>query len=138
MHAEKPGVVEVTVGKARKEEMPSVIRIYLDQGGDFTNVGMHNTFVARNKDGLVVGAITIEDLRNLKPGLVNLRTIAVDPDFEGRQVGRQMLKVVLEELKKTNCHTVTVELANFKQVSKDFLFNQGFKEFDPEIMIKEI
>lgn len=135
MQAEKPARMEMTVGWLKEGERSRVYGIYLDQGGDFMNVGTHNTFVARNKDGLVVGAITIEDI---KPGFANLRTIAVDSEFQNMGVGRKMLEAVLDELKKMDYKTVTTEMPEFKQNSKEFLIRQGFRELNHEIMIKEL
>src|SRR5271157_5546205 len=106
MHAEKPARMEVTVGLLKESEKSRVYGIYLDQGGDFTNVGTHNTFVARNKDGFVVGAATIEDLKDRKPGFANIRTLVVDSEFQNMSVGRKMLEIVLDELKKSGYKTV--------------------------------
>jgi N-acetylglutamate synthase-like GNAT family acetyltransferase len=105
MYAEKPAIIEVTLSRVRKEEVPSVIRIYSDQHADFGDVGKHNTFVAHNAKGVVVGAVTIEEV---KPGLVKLRTFAVDPGSEGKRIGSQMLESVLDDLKRMGCKTAEV------------------------------
>lgn len=52
-------MIDVTVGKAKPEEMPSVVQLYKKRGVETSGVGPANTHVARTESGRVVGALSV-------------------------------------------------------------------------------
>ena len=131
MHAEKP-FIEISVGRANPSELPIVLRIYAEQEGKLNNVGCHNTWVGRNSAGLVIAAVTTEEV---KLGWISLRTDGVDPAFERQGVGSQLIIGVLEGLRKMGYRTVTVDLPTYKPSQEGFYKTLGFKRLDPESMV---
>lgn len=131
MNAEKPNFIEVTIDKAKPEELPKVIGIYRQHNGVCKDVGCHNTFVARDPSGVAVGAITIE---RIQPGWVSLRTVGVEPELEGRGIGGQMVVEVAEKLRREGNHAITVDL-NITQNQEGFYEKLGFKPLDNQSMV---
>ena len=97
MNIEKPGFVEVTIDKARPDELPKIIGIYRQHNGNCKDVGCHNTFVARDQSGVAVGAITIE---RIQPDWTSLRTVGVEPELQRRGIGAQLVVEVAERLRR--------------------------------------
>jgi len=131
MHAEKP-FIEISVGRANPSELPIVLRIYAEQEGKLNNVGCHNTWVGRNSAGLVIAAVTTEEI---KPGWISLRIGGVDPVFERHGVGSQLMTGVFEELRKMGYRSVTVDLPTYKPSQEEFYKKMGFKRLDPESVV---
>jgi predicted N-acetyltransferase YhbS len=123
MNAEKPGFIEVTIDKARPDELPKIIGIYRQHGADCKEVGCHNTFVARNLSGVAVGAITVE---RVQPGWVSLRSAGVEPELVNRGIGSQMVAEVVEKLKREGNHAITVDL-NLTQNQQGFYEKNGLR-----------
>jgi ribosomal protein S18 acetylase RimI-like enzyme len=137
MNAERHSSIEVTVGMARPEELPILIGIYREHcGGDWRDVGCHNTFVARDPKGAVAGAITIE---KVNPGWTSLRTMGVDPAFGHQGVGTQLVLGVVEKLRNEGNQSITLDLnphgAYSIEYQKRFYESLGFKELDSRSMI---
>lgn len=135
MWANKPGIVEVDVGRARDEELPAVIHIYRQHNGDCNGVGCGNTFVARNESLGVVGAVTV---KQIQPGWVSLRTMGVEPELQRRGVGSQLLGKVIEEIKREGNRTITVDLDIHINGQKEFFSNFNFKKLDSDSMVLEL
>jgi len=131
MNAEKPGFIEVTVDKARPEELPKIIGIYRYHNGSCKDVGCHNTFVARDPSGVAVGAITVE---RIQPGWMSLRTVGVEPELQRRGIGGQLVVEVAEKLRREGNHTITVDLDLTKN-EQGFYEKMGFKPLDNRSMI---
>jgi ribosomal protein S18 acetylase RimI-like enzyme len=135
--------MEITLEKATKEDMIFVIGLYMHKGEDFTRIP-GETFVAKNQKGVAVGAVTIDEIKptkqieGIKLPLVNIRTFEVDIEHFRMHIGDQMVEKTLEELRKRGFHTVTIELGHDKEIYQEFLRKHDFKEYTPEIMIKEI
>ncbi|QLJ53198.1 MAG: N-acetyltransferase [Candidatus Fermentimicrarchaeum limneticum] len=131
MHTEKPAVIDVTVGKAKPEEMPSVVQLYKKRGVETSGVGPANTHVARTESGRVVGALSVVNCG----GVPVIKNIAVDMELEGRGVGRQLFEYVIEELKKQGHHHIIIAHQNRNQ---GFYSKFGFKELNPSEMVLEL
>jgi len=132
IHAEKPAVIEVTVGKALPLEIPNVIYLYKKVGGDMTHVSPANTYVARNASSIVIGALSVFEAGDTS---AVIRTVGVDPAFEGKGVGSQLLKKVIEELKKEGFRSISIAHQNRNQ---KFYEKFGFKELNPSEMVLEL
>jgi predicted N-acetyltransferase YhbS len=131
MNAEKPGFIEVTIDKARPDELPKIIGVYRQHNGNCNDVGCQNTFVARDTSGVAVGAITID---RIQPGWVNLRTVGVEPELQGRGIGSQMILGVAEMLRREGNHAITVDVDITKN-QEGFYGNIGFKPLDSRSMV---
>jgi ribosomal protein S18 acetylase RimI-like enzyme len=137
-----PQHMEITLEKATKEDMIFVVGLYMHKGENFASIP-GETFVAKNRKGLAVGAVTIEEIKPTKPEgiklpLANIRTFEVDIEHLRMHIGDQMIKGILEELKKRGFHTVTIELGHDKDIYIEFLLKQDFREYNKEIMIRNL
>ena len=56
----------------------------------------HNRYVAARVDGTLVGYAGMARLGRTAPFEYEIHTIGVDPDFQGRGIGRAMMDVLLE------------------------------------------
>jgi ribosomal protein S18 acetylase RimI-like enzyme len=131
MNVEKPSFIEITVDRARPEELPKIIGIYRHHNGVCNDVGCHNTFVARDPSGVAVGAVTIE---RIQPGWVSLRTVGVEPELQGRGIGEQLISEVVEKLRREGAGSITVDL-NLTQNQQGFYEKLGFKPLDSRSMV---
>ncbi len=131
IHAEKPARIKVTAGKATPEEIPIVLDIYRKREADTTQVGCDNTYVARNAAGIVVGAVTFKT----NPNIATIRSVGVDPAFEGKGVGKQLLEAVIEDLKNDGYKVIYIAHQNRNQW---FYKKFGFKELNPSEMVLEL
>lgn len=125
-------IVEVSVGKATPEELPTVIRIYRLHNGDCSGVGCHNTYVARNQSLGVVGAVTVKEVQ---PGWAQLRTMGVEPELRGMGIGTQLGSSVIEDLKRQGYRSVTVDLDLTEPRQKEFFKKLGFQQLDSNSMV---
>jgi len=131
MQAEKPPI-KIAVGKATPEEIPLVLDIYRKRKADTWRVGCDNTYVARNAPGIVVGAVTFFETG---PMTANIHSVGVDPAFEGKGVGKQLFKGVIEDLKNNGYRVIVVAYQNKNQW---FYEKFGFKERNPSEMVLEL
>jgi ribosomal-protein-alanine N-acetyltransferase len=56
----------------------------------------NNHYVAARKDGRLVGYAGIARLGRVAPYEYEIHTVGVDPDFQGRGIGRQMMHRLIE------------------------------------------
>ncbi len=56
----------------------------------------HNRYVGARIDGLLVGYAGIARLGRIPPYEYEIHTIGVDPDYQGRGIGRQMMTDLLD------------------------------------------
>jgi ribosomal protein S18 acetylase RimI-like enzyme len=160
MYAQKPSReqkhMEITLEKPTKEDWMFIVGLYMHKGEDFTNIPGRpsaripgETLVAKNKEKLAVGAVTIQEVPEKQIGikldsesklpLANIRTFEVDIEHLRMHIGDQMMKKTLDELKKRGFHTVTIELGHDKVEYREFLKKHGFGETEhPDVMIKGI
>jgi len=131
MHAEKPAMMEVNVGKARLDEMPIVVQLYKKTGADTAGVHPSDTYVARTASGMVVGALSVFN----SSGVLVIKNVAVEEEFERRGVGRQLFENVIWELKKQGHRCMIVAHQNKNQ---GFYSKFGFKELNPSEMVLEL
>lgn len=127
MHAERP-VTIVKVGKASEVELPTVMHIYTQHGGNRCDVGCDNTFVARNETLGVVGAVTIQQTPT--KGVVRLRTMGVEKNLRESGIGSQLLSQVIEELRKDGVNEILITFNPQSSVYKKFFKKRGFEEVD--------
>jgi N-acetylglutamate synthase-like GNAT family acetyltransferase len=148
MKAEKPRVIDVTVGKAQPEEIDAAIGIYrqhLSQvlGSRYFEViaDCNNTYVARNKSLGVVGAVTVEKNRlhtEGKSDWVELKFVGVESDLRGSSVGRQLISQVTEEMKKEGFHRIIVKVYPAKSNLVGFFHKMGFKMEENDLVTMKL
>jgi GNAT superfamily N-acetyltransferase len=132
IHAEKPAVIEVTVGKASPLEMHDVIDLYRRIGGEIAQISPDNTYVARNASCKVVGALTVFEVGD-KTAVIKIG--GVDPAFREKGVGTQLFKRVIEELKKEGIRSISIDNQGR---DKKFYEELGVKELNPSDMRLEL
>jgi len=82
--------------------------------------------VARNPQGVIVGAATVEKLQAHRAELI---TIGVEKELQGRGIGSQLLSGVIEELRKDEFKRVDMHILMDSQYL-EFFKKRGFEEFE--------
>ncbi|NYZ75904.1 GNAT family N-acetyltransferase [Candidatus Micrarchaeota archaeon] len=130
MRKEKQKSIEVSVESASQEDMPTVIHLYNSKKhtADTCGVGPANTYIAETVNGTIAGALSVFT----RGGVPIIKNLAVDSEFEGMGVGRQLFEHVIDELKKQGYHYIIVAHKNMNQ---GFYSKFGFKELNPSEMV---
>ncbi len=129
MLKEKP--IVVTVEPAKLTDLPIVTSIYRQHKGICEGVNKDNTFVAKDGSGDIVGAITVNRnyIRFLELGAncAELRVIGVKPELQDREIGRQMVSKVIEEMKREGFSRIEVKIDPAKEDMIELFDKLGFE-----------
>lgn len=135
-----PEIIKVTIDALQEEERSEVVRIYKIHNAEDADVGVNNTWVAHAYDDdkkafKVVAAATMEKIL----GRWYFRSVGVDPQFEGRFIGEQLITWVSKKITGEG-DRVAVELsvnnAAQERFYKDIGFEKGLESNEKRVVME--
>lgn len=137
-------VLQVTVREATVEDLPAVLELYASALGDahvhsredaeviFDRMRAYPDFrlhVAETA-GRVVGTYTLLVVQNLSHGGARsavVESVAVDPLWQGRGVGRAMMEQALEHCRRRGCYKLALSSNAVREDAHRFYESLGFE-----------
>lgn len=84
-----------------------------------------DVFVAVEENGTIIGTIGWEKV-NQEEG--HIRGMAVDPDWQGKEIADALLQVVEKEALSENCSFLSLDTTEILQRAQNFYRKHGFKK----------
>lgn len=135
----------VTIRKATKEDLPSILNLYSVFEKDKENVLSlkkaekifatieeypHYFFYVAVYDNIIIGTFSLLIIDNLvhhgTPSAV-IDAVVVDPAFRGRGLGKQMMQIAMNISAEHGCFKLALS-SNFQWGVHDFYKTLGFKQ----------
>ena len=115
-------LTSIPPGQARDRFLP-LLRLADDSETEIRSYYQSGRLFAFEADGAVLGMTLVM----LEPDHAELKSVAVDPAMHGRGIGRQMLRLVLDELRAIGVHRVIVGTAGSSIGQLAFYQKAGFR-----------
>jgi GNAT superfamily N-acetyltransferase len=138
-------MVKVEIQEATDEDLPAILSLYaqpdVDDGkvlstdraqGIFARIRSYpeyRIYVAKAKDKIIgtFALLVMDNLAHMGAPSAIVEDVVVDPDWQGKGVGKQMMQSAIRRCRETGCYKLALSSNLKREVAHRFYESLGFR-----------